>query len=408
MMEVVQEFAERNDVAHAAGQSQAAALHGATHAQLATVNEKLDELLKRKEAPEPAAPAPAKRAKAAKVEPGFDELSTSTFIDFSLAMAYETLQRIGKMQPADGANPFMEKLPERVQGRFKGVQRCSYTWATDRTSLALAAGLLAEPDESKALRMIVVAQCLVTDAADFSSMAGVVNSLTHGPIRKMETQNADGLLQHLQKVAGRRKSLMNPGLQTGMLSAIGASAPGSVVLQQTAIYLAGLNQSNAFTHCIEELRKPETDAVTQLQKPTAEKGLELPAFRAQCVARFLHFYTKGELGASPTSCFVGDGAQEALNHLCKLGGVEGLADAAASWDKLFQEADSAGVLDALKPLNLQPTPQTWEHLLCEARKVFGKAARAKRGKAREGLLELFEKAASFFALRAEDVVEVKL
>ena len=73
---------------------------------------------------------------------------------------------------------------------------------------------------------------------------------------------------------------------------------------------------------------------------------------------------------------------------------------------MFRQADSAGVLDALKSLNLQPTPQTWEHLLREARKVFGKAARAKRGKAREGLSELFEKAAPFFALTAEDIVEV--
>jgi hypothetical protein len=71
-----------------------------------------------------------------------------------------------------------------------------------------------------------------------------------------------------------------------------------------------------------------------------------------------------------------------------------LAHAADAWTTALEQAFPA-VFEALQKANLSPTVQTWGHLLCEARKVFG-SRNNQATKRKGGLGELWKEAKSVF------------
>jgi hypothetical protein len=214
----------------------------------------------------------------------------------------------------------------------------------------------------------------------------------------MESKDADKLLDFM-KMAAKGKSMVNSSLRPGNLAALGLK-PGTKdlgELEQAAKMLASLNQEEAFKTCAEELKTAES-AMEVLQRV-----LGVPRFRAHCMARFWWFHTScrgaQRVGTSPNSTFLGDGAVEAFNQLsgCSAKGmteVPALAHSARAWTTALEQAYPA-IFKALQEANLLPTVQTWEHLLCEARKVFG-SRNNKAKKRRGGLDELWNAAKSFF------------
>jgi hypothetical protein len=140
---------------------------------------------------------------------------------------------------------------------------------------------------------------------------------------------------------------------------------------------------------------------------TDGSGLDMPGFRAHCASRLVWMATAGLHGASPESMVVGVGALDAARALT--GGDEvdfelllervrttvGTADAEAS--------DEDRLLPTLCELGLCPlAAQTFEHLLCEAGKVFAAhgSQQKKRGAARPGYRELFEAALPLYLRHA--------
>lgn len=66
-----------------------------------------------------------------------------------------------------------------------------------------------------------------------------------------------------------------------------------------------------------------------------------------------------------------------------------------------EKADVHGLLPQLRRLALLPdAAQTYEHLLCEAGKVFGEGRREGRGAPRPGYKEAFDAALPLYALLA--------
>jgi hypothetical protein len=324
------------------------------------------------------------------------ELTQDSFVTFVLAMMHHDLARAGKME---GPNTFLAKLAPRVQERFEKVRRCTFSWMTDSTSLALAAKLRAQAnpfDLAEGLRLMVLAQVVTTSQKDFDALADKVRGADEEQIRRS-----------MQEVAGKRKSLISNSLRTGSMKALGLQEKGSKYLVKAPEYIASLEA--AIKPCLEKMqKKPAATAAAQMQLPMCEGGLNLPGFRAHCVGRFLWFHSHGTLGTSPDSCFVGSGAEQALNRLCPPTGTrkkkderkrleEALAAAVPIWTKLALAADDVGVIDLLDKLGLRPTSaQTWEHLLCEARKVFGLDPRPSSGKRNPHYAELFHQGIGFY------------
>ena len=212
----------------------------------------------------------------------------------------------------------------------------------------------------------------------------------------MESTDADKLLGFMKEIAGSKQSLVNSSIRTGNATALGLKK-GAKELEEGAKMLAKLNQEETFQTCAEELKTGQS-AMEVLQRV-----LGVPRFRAHCMARFWWFHTScrgaQQRGTSPNSTFLGDGAVEAFNQLsgCSAKGmteVPALAHSARAWTTALEQAYPA-IFKALQEANLLPTVQTWEHLLCEARKVFG-SRNTKASKRRGGLVELWEAAKSFF------------
>ncbi len=66
-----------------------------------------------------------------------EELTFESYADFFWAMHVEVRVRAGLMVD----NPYVDKLPPLARERFSSVRRCTWSWLTDATSLALAARL---------------------------------------------------------------------------------------------------------------------------------------------------------------------------------------------------------------------------------------------------------------------------
>jgi hypothetical protein len=344
------------------------------------------------EALEAGAAPSQKRAKVEVVEKGLEELNQSSFVRFGLAMAWDTVQRICP-DKLTGGNPHLEHLPPRVQQRFTDLRRCSFSWCTDRTSLMLAQKLLAEGDSARALRLTVISQMMACGEG-FQALASK---------RAIHQTDAEHLELGVKAAAGRAKTLMKGPLQRGSLAWVGKGP----FLEQCAAKLAALNAEGAFETCALALDKEGVDCLEQLQRKVEEGGLGLPPFKALCVGRVLHQYSQKhnkQLAGVPASCcFLGSGAVDSYKLLragqpddCGKGGkvVPGLGELAAACTKAAQELDGA-LAECVAELGLPFTVQTWEHLLCEARKVFGSNTK-ERANLKEGLPELWLAAQAFF------------
>lgn len=255
-----------------------------------------------------------------------------------------------------------------------------------------AAVLRYETSDEGALRSLFVGQFLATDSEAFKFLAA-----QEGGQRRMESKDADKLLDFMKRsVSG--KSMVNNSLRPGNLAALGLK-PGTKdlgELEQAAKMLARLNQEESFKTCADALKTCES------AMEVMHKVLGVPRFRAHCMARFWWFHTcfrAKPVGTPPNSTFLGDGAVEAFNQLsgCSAKGmteVPALAHCAQAWTTALEQAYPA-IFQALQKANLLPTVQTWEHLLCEARKVFG-SRNNKATKRKGGLAELWREAKTFF------------
>lgn len=342
--------------------------------------------------PEPRSPPSASYRRGGVTE----ELTEESFAVFYLAMGAEVLERAGWINE----NPFVAQLPPGARERFSSVRRCSFSWLTDSTSLALASrlwrdrdidkhiqdGLASRSRGSNRLRAAILSQVAFTSPEAFADLCDASAGCDAATVDKL-------IVAHQMKEARRldaqpRKSTVSHGLQTGILSRM----PGQGMNDRVATFVAKVNElvPDAWARI-----EAGEDARQVLVDPD---GLHLPNFRALCVARWLWVATAGALGESPASTSLGDGALDALRRLS--GGAEE-ADFLRVLPKLRAAVEAAdgpyGLLPTLRCAGLLPdAPQTYEHLLCEAGKVFGAGRRHQRGALRPGYSEAFAEALKLY------------
>ena len=334
----------------------------------------------------------AKKARAYRAGGVGDELDEASFVNFYLAMASELLVRIGDASD----NPYERRLPPMAARRFREIRRCTFSWLTDRTTLALLAHLAEEAPARTghaALRSIILAQLTYTSAEVFEAM----EPASDGGAAEVARSLRDHFVQEAA-ACGRpapRKSPISKALQTGTLGCLGRSR--GAIIDKVANFVEGLRDA---IH-VAWPRVRDGDVAATLE---AAEGLRLPRFRAHCVARLLWLHSGGKLGTSPQSFHVGFGASDALRRLLDADELDeaeleaAFAKALPRWREAVAAADEFGVVAALDRLGLFPaSAQTYEHLLCEAGKVFGVGHRERRGLPKPGYAELFLKARRFLA-----------
>lgn len=316
-----------------------------------------------------------------------EELTEESFAVFYLAMAAEVLVRAGRL----ASNDYLEQLPPRARARFSAVRRCTWSWLTDSTSLALA-GRLVNLRGSKALRAIVLAQVAFTSPEAFAALCDGTDDLDDvAAVKKVivEHQECDAA------VRGRpaRRSTISRGLQTGSLSRL---PPGPTMNDKVAAFVVKLNGAVDASWARVVAGESPGDVLCD------PSGLHLPGFRALCCARWLWISANGKCGESPDSLGLGDGARDALQKLAD-GASEGdFGRALPRLRAAVEKADTCGILPLLRRLGLLPDEaQTYEHLLCEAGKVFGEGRREGRGAPRPGYKEAFDAALPLYARLAK-------
>ena len=321
-----------------------------------------------------------------------EELHEASFVNFYLAMAAELLVRIGRIQE----NPYERLLPPKAAARFRAIRRCSFSWMTDRTTLALAARIRGWAPGHQAVRATVLSQLVYTSADVFDAMEDVEGDAA------FVSEALRALLLREAAAQGKppRKTTISKSLQTGALACLGRGK-GSIV-DKVAAYAAGLGERAFVTW--PRLRRARSEA----EVTAALARLRLPRFRAHCVGRLLWLHSRGRLGVAPSSLFLGVGARDALLRILgrdcagadatKDAGLEDLfAAALPTWRAAVLRADEHGIVALLDELCLHPlAAQTFEHLLCEAGKVFGLGGREARGAIKPGYAELFCRAEPFF------------
>ena len=312
-----------------------------------------------------------------------DELTEESFAAFYLAMAAEVLVRAGRLE----SNEHVAQLPPGARARFSSKRRCTWSWMTDRTSLALA-GRLKALRGARALRAIVLAQAAFTSPEAFADLCDATEGLDdEAAVKKL-------IVEHQEREAAKnqrpqRKSTISQGLQTGIVSRL---PPGPTMNDKVAAFVVKLNKKadSAWARIV-----AGENPVGVLVDPA---GVHLPDFRAHCVARWLWVLTRGTCGESLESLGLGDGALDALQKLIGGTSEEDFARALPRLRAAVQAADARDLLGRLRRLGLLPdAAQTYEHLLCEAGKVFGKGRRTGRGAPRPGYKEAFDAALPLYA-----------
>ena len=216
--------------------------------------------------------------------------------------------------------------------------------------------------------------------------------------------------EHLRRVSkeeGRRearKTTITQALQQGSVAMLGKGE----AVPNIAAKVAELNAK------VEQVWREIVNGSRDAAEVLRDKNLlGLPAFRAHCVARWIHAYTRGQYGrgSGPDSLHMGDGAVDAL---VKLDAAAGSAKEAPQirFERLLPKlqmaveaaARKAGAEDVLSQLSALPfdymRAQNFEHLLCEAGKVF--AARQGGGSRhvpKPGYKEAFDAALPFWEAR---------
>jgi hypothetical protein len=246
---------------------------------------------------------------------------------------------------------------------------------------------------------MVLATCYFSRSQDYTALCNVAVSTR---VSEVQAQIEAHLRQASRDEGKRttRKTTISQPLQQGSLSMLG----GGEAVPNIAARVADLNKKAAAVW--QEISKGRHDAAEVLQDK-----LGLAPFRAHCVARWIYAYTRGRYGGDngPDSLHLGKGAVDALARLD--------ADAASStkeapeirFKRLLPKlrgaveaaAKKAGAEDVLNKLAALPPfyharAQCFEHLLCEAGKVF--AARGggeHRGSPKPGYKDAYD-AARFF------------
>jgi hypothetical protein len=306
------------------------------------------------------------------------ELTAESFAAFYLAMAAEVCVRAERAE----SNDHLEQLPPRARARFSSVRRCTWSWMTDSTSLALA-GRLQTLQGASALRAIVLAQVAFTSPEGFADLCDATEGLDAAAVLRL-------IEDHQRREAAKaqrqpRRSTISKSLQTGSLSRL---PPGRTMNDKVAAFVAMLNET--VDSAWERIAAGEraVDVLTD--------ALRLPDFRAHCVARWLWLTTRH--GESPESLGLGSGARDALQRLAGGAAEDDFRRVLPELRAAVKQADVSGLLPQLRRLGLRPDDaQTYEHLLCEAGKVFGTGRRDGRGAPRAGYKEAFESALPLYA-----------
>ena len=306
------------------------------------------------------------------------ELTVESFAAFYHAMAAEVCVRAERAT----SNDHLEKLPPRARGRFSAVRRCTWSWMTDSTSLALA-GRLRTLQGASALRAIVLAQVAFTSPEGFADLCDATQGLDAAAVLRM-------IEDHQRRAAAKaqrppKRSTISKSLQTGSLSRL---PPGHTMNEKVAAFVTMLNDT--VDSAWERIAAGEraVDVLTE--------ALRLPDFRAHCVARWLWLATRH--GESPESLGLGSGALDALQRLAGGAAEDDFRRVLPELRAAVEQADVGGLLPQLRRLGLRPDDaQTYEHLLCEAGKVFGTGRRDGRGAPRIGYKEAFDAALLLYA-----------
>jgi hypothetical protein len=354
-------------------------------------------------------------------------LDQNTFFRFYVALGLEFLIRTGRAAPELLVN-LLKTLPSTAADRFRTVRRCTFSWLTDRTTLAAIAANSAQESRrhgAEALRTAVLSQCVLTSSELLTSLdAPVLRKVSAERLAQVLRRKLDEEARRSERgsLAGKtaRRSPISPGLQTGVLSCLGRDRGG--IVDKVSRFVEDLNERY---RDIWKLIDSGEDVVRVLRLSREQGGgLRLPRFRAHCVSRLLWIMTAGERGTSPSSTLVGPGAHAALDILipATAGGNEVSPPARLTelthrlrefYDSCRSRSESeagdgeerdesepaqfarlfVAVVDRLEHSRLHPLScQTVEHILCEARKVFGTSRRPRRGEAKAGYRELFERA----------------
>ena len=313
-----------------------------------------------------------------------EELTVGSFPTFFLAMASEVGVRTGGAT----CNGPAQQLPQRARDRFHTKRRCTFSWMTDRTSLALAARLRTLR-AAEALRAIILGQTVFTRTEAFEALSDATKGLDAASVKKLVEEHQ--LCEASQHRRPARKSTISPALQSGSLGRLPPGPTGRSVNDRVAAFVAKLNLSVDAAWSRIAAGENAVDVLV-------DRGVvHLPKFRAQCVARWLWLLSRGAHGEPPDSLGLGDGARDAL---LKLAGGDTEDDFRRLLPKLraaVRAADVGRVRRQLRRLGLYPdAAQTYEHLLREAGKVFGTGRRNGRGIPRPGYEEAFEAALPFY------------
>jgi hypothetical protein len=303
-----------------------------------------------------------------------------TFAVFFLAMATELLVRIG-FAAEENLERLLFMLPPHVADRFVGKQRCTFSWMTDSTTLSALGSDSFRKGGSELFRKAFLAQCVLNFPEILSCLDDPCSR--GAPVEVLESIIRKALES---KLPGRR-STVSSSLQTGMLSMCREGDMVHRVAWITARFDALLPEMWGRI-----LAGEDVDVV--LMTPQAQGGLGTPRFRAHCVARLMWIGTGGRLGSSPNALVVGDGAAAALRTLTGISGSVDLGDVlgcnAPIWTAVIKKFDVAKVVEQLEVLKLHPLSlQSFEHLLCEARKCFSTEPRGNRGRARSEYGDMF-------------------
>ena len=320
-------------------------------------------------------------------------LTQDAFLALWMAMATEVLVKAGEMTQ-EALDEEVEKLPPEARTGFKEKRRCSFSFMTDRTSLALFASKPFSSGGQLMLRACFLTQ-LFLHGPDLSGCLDDVFLHSYDDVKRALGETLGDL----------KKSPVTAQMQTGLLSMFRQywsfyghepnTALGVSVIESIArvVWHFDAHLSRLWTRLLQG-----ADLFKELVRPLAAGGFGVADFKAQLVCRMTFVGSCGRFGAdSATSCVVGPGAAAAIHTMTGSGFEQrdlavALSQKVPEWTVQLQARDSNGVGRRLAELGLAPySAQTYQHLCCEARKIFCPGQRAAYHR-RPGYQKLFWRA----------------
>jgi hypothetical protein len=304
-----------------------------------------------------------------KKDPHRFDLSLDRFVKIYIAFGLDLLLQTGRSRDEEEKaadetelKTLLEQLPSHAAERFTQSVRCTFSWLSDSTTLAIIGHKHFLGGGPLMLRIIFIGQVLVTSPTTLSCLDD------------LRDQPANVIEERLKEVHTTRKSCISKGLQTGVVSWLRKCA-GVEAGETKEIYELIAKAMVLFDRELPRLWD-EICAGRDAMSVLAEKGdgkLGLPSFRSHCVARLLYMGSGGLHGTSPDSFHVGYFAAPSLYALEKeVSHCDSLLQRLLpSFQRKLVELDSRNVRARLGEMYVEAgAAQTWEHMLCESRKLL--------------------------------------